>query len=103
MLLEIDDDDAAVLFKVLPGLLRPSDASQRQQNALARVHRRIAETGRQMKLQWVRLDDDMEMGVEMGPSSLSEGTHPSQMCYLSINCCAKIQGGHTLGRLCLLL
>ncbi|KAJ7821974.1 hypothetical protein B0H13DRAFT_365338 [Mycena leptocephala] len=74
MLLEIDDDDAAVLFSTLPRLLSTANASHPQQVALARVHRRLAETGERMNLRWVRLDDDMEMGSPVLSEDLGRQT-----------------------------
>ncbi|KAJ7080754.1 hypothetical protein B0H15DRAFT_855854 [Mycena belliarum] len=60
MLLEIDDDDAAILFAELR---RRSDLSQPRAAALERVKSSLVAEGQRRHLRWVVVDEDMEMGV----------------------------------------
>jgi hypothetical protein len=74
MLIEIDDADVAVLFAVLPRLSATSSSGQ---TALARVHHQIADVGQHLNLQWVQVDEDIEIGVTEQPGEPSvPATYP---------------------------
>ncbi|KAJ7922039.1 hypothetical protein B0H13DRAFT_2317802 [Mycena leptocephala] len=75
MLLEILDDDAALLFALLPNL-RQRLPSQDAVQVLDRVQSQIEAEGRRRRLHWVFVDDDIEMGVAE-PCSDSRAPSPS--------------------------
>ncbi|KAJ7879435.1 hypothetical protein B0H13DRAFT_2543584 [Mycena leptocephala] len=73
MHLEIPDEDAAILFSLLPHLCRQSLPISNVENVLDRVHSQIAAEGRRRNLRWVFVDEDVEMGVEVA-SAMPEPT-----------------------------
>ncbi|KAJ7898737.1 hypothetical protein B0H13DRAFT_1884190 [Mycena leptocephala] len=76
MLLEILDDDAALLFALLPNL-RQRLPSQDAVQVLDRVQSQIEAEGRRRRLHWVFVDDDIEMGVAEPCSALGLPSSPS--------------------------